>query len=155
MADVVKSPRWDLEISSFVGTLSYAEHYMGRIKRSLYQAVDGEPDAAYSAYEIVTLDYVLDEDAAKRLSTDDYTWDAGDTSTRFFSRDSVVESAIRAMDQFAVEGEWLEDYDFVKDEDIALWGEIGDDNCGFTRTRTGYGNPLKDINHYLSDKEMV
>ena len=105
--DVIKSPRWTLEIMTWVGTLGYAQHYMGHLSRDLYLPVPGKPETAYSGDERVDVEYKTNATQAKALSDPDWKFPVGEWSTRFFSKDAVVEAAKKAFEHYADEGDWL------------------------------------------------
>lgn len=113
---------WRLAVSTFVGTLSYAEHYMGTLrppdKRDNPNIFGGKygwgPDP-------VQVEYVLDEETAKRLSTDDFTYKVGWECSRFFSHEDVVAAGIAKFMELAEPGEiLLSEYDYLTDGDKPL-----------------------------------
>jgi hypothetical protein len=149
-AGLILSPEWRLALRTFRGVVPGASHYMATLTRRTYVPIPPDPTSPYdserrgghwSGRDTEEVTYVLDRDAARRLSTHDFTWEVGDTSTHFFDRESAQAAAIARWHEIADDGEWLVMDSAYYDEDTLLAGERGDwtPPCS---TRSGPGNPL-------------
>lgn len=115
--------KWTFQVSTFVGVLSYAEHYLGFLrapdKRANPNIIGGEygyppqPEA---------VSYVLDEATAKRLSTDDFKYRAGWDCEKFFSNEAAIEALKKRFLEIAEPGDYLVGYinDLTDDEPTVL-----------------------------------
>jgi hypothetical protein len=105
---------WKLQISTFVGILAYAQHYMGYLKppdkRENPNIIGGKYGYPPQPIEVES---ILTKERAKALSTDDFTYKAGTESGRYFTRAEVIEAAKAQFLKLAEPGDeligWLDD----------------------------------------------
>lgn len=137
----VTDPEWRLEIHTFRGLVPGAVHYSGTMRRAVWLPIPGD-DSCWSGRDSVRPERVLDAAGARALSTSDFRWHAGDTTTRFFTSEEVKAAAIETFERYAGPGEWLVMEHPVYDEDIVLAGEVGTRPARPSSSRTGPKNPL-------------
>lgn len=122
MTEVDRKQLWRLKTSSFVGVLSYAQHYMGTLqppdKRDNPNIFGGEygwgPDP-------IQIEAILTKEYAKRLSTPDFTYKEGWENSRFFSKEEVVAAGIAQFLKIAEPGDILmSEYDYLAAGDEPL-----------------------------------
>lgn len=142
---LILSPMWTLKVNTWAGAVPGASHYMARLKRPIYLPdEDDRGPFLWSGSDNVEVEYTLTRDDARALSTGDFRWHAGDTSTRFFDRDSAVTAALARFAEIAEPGDWLvRDWSYEDGDDL-LAGTPGKWERPSGSMRMGVGNPLSD-----------
>ena len=115
--------KWTVKVNSFIGVAPGAEHHYGylqppdkRENPNIMGGAHGWPPNP------ISVEGVLDEESAKRLSTDDFVYKAGMESSRFFSREAAMAAAIEQFQRLAEPGDVLVSHydDMVYDEPTEL-----------------------------------
>lgn len=77
---------WRLRLTSFAGVVAWATHYMVTIRQAEAE---------------LEINFVLDSEGARRLSTPDFRWRVGDHSSHFFSKEDALSAAVSVFSAMA------------------------------------------------------